>query len=637
MEYSFHYAPTVVLREYRLMKTIDLTLSQALVRYLCAQYTEIDGERVPLFAGVWAIFGHGNVPALGEALAAVRDTLPTYRGQNEQGMVHAATAYAKQMRRRRMMVCTSSIGPGASNMLTGAATAMVNRLPVLLLPADVFMHRAGSPILQELESGTDGTCSVNDCFRPVSAWFDRLVKPEQLMTSLPRAMAVLTDPETCGPVTLCLPQDVQAEAFAFPESFFADTIHRQPRIGADETSLATAVEWITGAQRPVVVAGGGVHYAGAVEVLRDWVSRRALPVVETSAGKGALRFDDPLNAGGVGVVGTSSANTLVAEADLLITVGTRLADFTTGSRSLIGNLRTRQININVAHLDVYKHGALAVRGDAQRVLKALDAAMGSYRAPESWPARLRECQAAWQQEAAAATRPPPAGSNTRPSDAQVTAVIDASANPDTDVLVVAAGSMPAEGMKLWRAGHSAAYHSEYGYSCMGYEIAGGVGVRLAHSGGEVYVVVGDGSYLMMNSDILTAVSLGLKLIIVVLDNRGFGCINRLQLACGGERFNNLLDDGTAIVADAPRVDFAAHAASLGAAAEHVAGLDELAAALERARSSRQTQCIVIDTNPHDSTGGGSWWQVGIPEVSDRDSVLEARCNWQERGRTEQPW
>ncbi len=619
------------------MKTIDLTMSQALVRHLSAQHTEIDGKRVPLFAGVWAIFGHGNVPALGEALAEVREQLPTYRGQNEQGMVHAASAYAKQMRRRRMMICTSSIGPGASNMLTGAATALVNRLPVLLLPGDVFMHRAGAPVLQEVESGSDGTLSVNDCFRPVSAWFDRLVKPEQILTSLPRALAVLTDPETCGPVTLCLPQDVQAEVFAYPESFFADTLHRLPRIGADEAVLAEAVRRIVSARRPVVVAGGGVHYAGAVESLREWVTRHGLPVVETSAGKGAVRFDDPLNAGGIGVVGASSANTLVQEADLVIAIGTRLADFTTGSRSVISNGRLAQININVAHIDAHKHGALAVRGDAKRVLAELGSAMGSYRSDARWPARLTELHRLWQRQVAEATRPAAEGSNLKPSDAQVTAVIDASADPDTDVLVVAAGSMPAEGMKLWRAGHPTAYHSEYGYSCMGYEIAGGVGVRLAHTGGEVYVVVGDGSYLMMNSDILTAASLGLKLIIVVLDNRGFGCINRLQLACGGERFNNLLDDGTAIVTDAPKVDFAAHAASLGAQAEHVANLSELEAALGRARTSDRTWCIVIDTNPHDSTGGGSWWQVGIPDVSQRTSVSDARASWQEPGRADQPW
>jgi len=629
----------------------ELTTAQALVRHLAVQRTQVDGPdgrpvEVPLFAGVWSIFGHGNVPALGEALAGVRDTLPTWRGQSEQGMVHAATAYAKQMRRRRMMACTSSVGPGATNMLTGAATAHVNRLPVLLLPGDVFARRAGAPVLQELERAEDASVNVNDCFRPVSAYFDRLLRPEQLLTSLPRAIETLTSPDACGPATLALPQDVQAERFAVPAWFLEPRLHRPVRLGADPAALLEAAAAIRAAERPVIVAGGGVHYAGAVSTLRSFATRLGVPVLETSAGKGALRHDDPLNGGGIGVVGASSANALVAESDLVIAVGTRLSDFTTGSRSVLGHLRTPQLNINVAALDAHKHGARALRGDARRTLEELDAALAGHRVDAAWATRLAELRGGWADTVAAAVGPTSSGADALPSDAQVTGRIVASCDPERDVLVVAAGSMPAEGMKIWRTNHDRGYHSEYGFSCMGYEIAGGVGVAMAEdelaarvsadaaSGarrGEIYVVVGDGSYLMLNSDLLTAVALGHKLVLVVLDNRGFGCINRLQGACGQAPFNNLLDDGTATARDGdyPKVDFAAHAAALGARAEHVSGLDELDAALARARASDVTSCLVIDTNARDSTGGGSWWQVGIPEVSGSDAVLAARRDWQE--------
>ena len=627
------------------MQRRELTTAQALVGHLAAQRTVVDdagGEplEVPLFAGVWSIFGHGNVPALGEALAGVRDVLPTWRGQSEQGMVHAASAYAKQMRRRRVMACTSSVGPGATNMLTGAATAHVNRLPVLLLPGDVFARRAGAPVLQELERAEDATVNVNDCFRPVSAYFDRLLRPEQILTSLPRAIETLVSPDACGPATIALPQDVQAERFACPEWFLEPRLHVPARLGADPAALAAAAEAIRAAKRPVVVAGGGVHYAEAVGALRAFVARLGIPVVETSAGKGALRHDDPLNGGGVGVVGASSANAVVAESDLIVAVGTRLSDFTTGSRSVLGNARVPQINLNVAALDAHKHGARALRGDARRTLEELDAALAEHRVDAAWAARLAELRDAWHGLVAEAVAPPAGGANARPSDAQVTDRIVAAADPERDVLVVAAGSMPAEGMKLWPANHERGYHSEYGFSCMGYEIAGGVGVAMAEdeiagragtARGEVHVVVGDGSYLMLNSDVLTAVALERKLILVVLDNRGFGCINRLQAACGQTPFNNLLDDGTATGASGeyPKVDFAAHAAALGAVAEHVDGLDALDAALARARASDRTCCIVVDTNPVDSTGGGSWWQVGIPEVSASADVLAARRDWQD--------
>ncbi|PID63996.1 MAG: 3D-(3,5/4)-trihydroxycyclohexane-1,2-dione acylhydrolase (decyclizing) [Gammaproteobacteria bacterium] len=617
------------------MSTRKLTLAQAMVQHMAAQFAVVDGERLPLFGGVWSIFGHGNVPALGEALYAVRDILPTYRGQNEQGMVHAATAFAKHNRRRRIMACTTSVGPGATNMVTGAATAFVNRLPVLLLPGDVFMHRASAPVLQEVEYPLDASISANDCFKPVSAYWDRLVKPEQIITSLPRAIETMLGADTAGPATLCLPQDVQAEAYDFPERFFAPVEHHLGRLGADMRELDCAADTIRKAKRPLIVAGGGVHYSEACDTLASFAARFGMPVVETSAGKGALAHDDPLNGGAIGVVGVHTANALAAEADLVIGIGTRFSDFTTGSRTVISNGRTPQLSINVAQLDAHKHESQAIRGDAGRSLDELAERLGDYHSDTDWTGRVVEHNGRWQAIVAAAVAT--SAARNRPSDAQVTQVLNEVANAAEDVLLVAAGSMPAEGAKLWQAGHTRGYHSEYGYSCMGYEIAGGLGVRLAQPEGEIYVVVGDGSYLMLNSDIVTAVAMGLKLTIVVLDNRGFGCINRLQNGCGGAPFNNLWDDGTYAEGNWPRVDFAAHAASMGAVATHVENLEDLKSALLAARDSDRTHCIVIDTNAVDSTGGGAWWQVGIPEVSERREVTAAKSDWQDAGSEKQAY
>ena len=616
------------------MSTTRLTLAQAMVRFLCAQKTIVDGEKVGLFAGVWAIFGHGNVPALGEALHQVKDELPTYRGQNEQGMVHAASGYAKQMRRKRMMICSSSVGPGASNMLTGVATAYVNRLPVLLLPGDTFMHRASAPVLQEVERPDDATENVNDCFKPISAYFDRFSKPEQLITSLPRAISVLTDPELCGPVTLCVPQDVQAEAFDFPDSFFDEVVHTLRRPGADVDQLASVAKMISNAKNPVAIAGGGVHYSDAVDTFRSFVEAHNIPVAETSAGKGALPYSHPLNSGGIGVVGSSAANEMVAGSDLIIAVGTRLSDFTTGSRTVVSNTRVPQININVAHLDAYKHSAVGLRSDARRALEELQPLLKDWQSSDAHIKNLKQAKAKWQGMIDEAIKPP---GNQLPSDAQVTEVINQAADLSKDVLVVAAGSMPAEGMKLWKGEHSKGYHSEYGFSCMGYEIAGGIGAKMADPDAEVFVAVGDGTYLMMNSEIVSSVALKKKLIIIVLDNRGFGCINRLQNACGADPFNNLYDDGVLVEETIPQIDFAAHAAAMGAASESVNSLEDLAAALERAKKSDRTYCVAISTNAVDSTGGGSWWQVGIPEVSSKESVVKARAEWQEKGRGDQAY
>src|SRR3954471_14809943 len=597
--------------------TLRLTMAQALVRYLAAQRTECEGRIEPLFAGVWAIFGHGNVAAIGEALSGARDRLPTYRAHNEQAMAHAAIAFAKASRRRRMMACTPSIGPGATNMVTAAAVAHVNRLPVLLLPGDVFASRRPDPVLQQVEDFSDGTVSANDCFRPVSRYFDRITRPEQILTALPRALAVLTDPAECGPATLALCQDVQAEAFDYPERFFAERVWRLRRIRPDERELVDAAALVGRAKKPLIVAGGGVHYAEAAETLKRFAEAHDIPVAETQAGKGALPHEHPLNMGAIGVTGTSAANALGAEADVVLAVGTRLQDFTTGSWALFRNPETTIIGLNVQNFDAEKHGALPLVCDAQVGLERLSAALGGRRAPLVWGERAPSERARGRALAAAATA---ATNAALPSDAQVIGAVQRAGEP-SDIVVCAAGGLPGELHKLWQASEPGGYHLEYGYSCMGYEIAGGLGVKMARPEREVIVMVGDGSYLMMNSEIATSVMLGKKLTIVVLDNRGFGCIDRLQQVCGGVPFNNMFDSVDHIV-DPAGIDFVAHARSMGAAAEKVAGIAELEQALDRAKASPRTAVVVIDTDPVTITEeGGAWWDVAVPETSDR---LEAR-------------
>jgi len=606
----------------RRMNTIRLTMAQALVRYLAAQRTILANQETSLFGGVWAIFGHGNVAALGEALYGVRDTLPTFRAHNEQAMAHAAIAYAKTLRRRRMMACTTSIGPGATNMVTAATLAHVNRLPVLLLPGDVFASRRPDPVLQQVEDFADGTGSANDCFRPVSRYFDRLVRPEQLLNALPRALSVLTDPALCGPVTLALCQDAQAEAFDYPESFFARRLWLPRRPKPDGRELEHAVAVLRTAHRPLIIVGGGVLYADADATLARFAETHRIPFAETQAGKGALPHDHPLNLGAIGVTGTSAANAMAAEADIVLAVGTRLQDFTTGSWTLFRNRMRRLIALNVHPFDAAKHHALPLVADADEGLAALSAALGGYRAPEAWTCRVPELLATWRRDAAAATAP---GNTPRPSDAQVIGAVQRMAPRDA-IVVCAAGGLPGELHKLWQA-QPGGYHLEYGFSCMGYEIAGGLGVKLAVPQREVFVLVGDGSYLMLNSEIATSVALGLKLIIVVLDNGGFGCISRLQQATGGAPFNNLAAD---IHRTAPNaVNFRAHAESLGAIAEKVPGIAELEAALVRARAARRTAVVVIETDPAVATAaGGHWWDVAVPEVSDRAEVRAARASYE---------
>ena len=605
------------------MKTIRLTMAQALVRHLAQQRVMEDGREVALFAGVWAIFGHGNVAGLGEALYQARTVLPTYRAHNEQGMALAAIAYAKAKRRRRMMACTTSIGPGATNMVTAAALAHVDRLPVLLLPGDVFANRRPDPVLQQIESFGDGTVSANDCFRPVSRFFDRITRPEQILTALPRALAVLTDSAECGPVTLSLCQDVQAEAFDFPESFFAARLWTPRRPEPDRHELAQAVQLLKQAKKPFIVSGGGVLYAEAEALLADFAKARGIPVGETQAGKSALAADHPMNMGAIGVTGSSAANALAEEADLVLAIGTRLQDFTTGSRALFKNPARRMIGLNVQPFDALKHDAVGLVADAQAGLKALDAALGPWTAPAAWRKAAGTLGRAWTASLAAATAPANRG---LPSDGQVIGAVQR-AGRGSDIVVGASGGLPGELHKLWQAGAPGGYHLEYGYSCMGYEIAGGLGVKLARPASEVIVMVGDGSYLMMNSEIATSVMMGQKLIIVVLDNRGFGCINRLQRATGGESFNNLLEH--AVHETLPAIDFAKHAEALGAIGRRVATTAELEAAIAQARKADRTSVIVVETDPYKTTeAGGHWWDVPVPEVSDRPKVRSARKNYQ---------
>ena len=602
------------------MAKLRLTAAQALVRFLAAQMSDIDGEVVPLFAGVWAIFGHGNVAGLGEALHGVRARLPTLRAHNEQAMAHAAIAYAKANNRRRMMACTTSIGPGATNMVTAAALAHVNRLPVLLLPGDVFVNRRPDPVLQQIESFGDPTISANDCFRPVSRYWDRITRAEQLLHSLPAALSVLTDSADCGPATLAFPQDVQTEAYDWPEAFFAPRIHRLRRPSPDEAELAAAIAALRASQRPLIIAGGGVHYSGACDALAAWAERCGIPVAETQAGKGALAWNHPMSVGAIGVTGTGAANALAADADLILAIGTRLGDFTSGSRALFGAAPARIVGLNAARFDGVKHGALPLIADAYRGIEMLGGELASWRAPRAWTVRARTSMARWNREADRFTQPPAKGRNVKPTDAQVLGAVNAIVGP-RDVVVCAAGGLPGEMHKLWRAQGPGTYHAEYGYSCMGYEIAGGLGVKLASPQREVFVMVGDGSYLMMNSEIATSIMLGQKLIIVLLDNRGFGCINRLQQATGSAPFNNMLDG----CGDPPNVDFVAHARSLGAQAEKAGNIAELTAALQRARKAKRTSVVVIDTDPILSTGaGGTWWDVAVPEVSARAEVRRAR-------------
>ena len=604
------------------MATLRLTMAQALVRWMTAQRIEqFDGGAEPAFAGVWAIFGHGNVAGLGEALYGAKDALPTFRGHNEQGMTHSAIAYAKQKQRRRMMAVTTSIGPGAANLVTAAALGHVNRLPVLLLPGDVFANRRPDPVLQQVESFADGLVSVNDCLRPVSRYFDRIGRPEQLLQALPKAMSVLTDPGECGPVTLALCQDVQAEAWDFPASFFDERVWHIRRIEPDADELARAVEKLSAAKRPLIIAGGGVRYAGASRDLSDFAEKTGVPVALTQAGKSALVDGAEMNVGSLGVTGSSAANDLAQKADLVLAIGSRLQDFTTGSNGLI---KGQVVSINVQPHDLAKHNATPLMADAKKAIRAIAQAMGGYATADAYRKEIAALKAEWTKARDAVTKAP-ADTNALPSDSQVIGAVNRVATPET-IAIGAAGSMPGELHKLWHVGTVDGYHMEYGFSCMGYEVAAGIGVDMAAPERPNVVFAGDGSYLMLNAELATAVMMGTNMTLILTDNRGFGCINRLQAATGGAAFNNLFSDS--VHETLPEIDFVAHAAAMGARAAKAESIAELEQMAGEAIRRKGVDVIVIDTDPGPSTeAGGTWWDVAVPEVSDRKEVTAAFQNY----------
>lgn len=609
-------------------------MAQALVKHLAALRMEVehlDGRSSvePYCGGVFTIFGHGNVAGLGEALVAERDTLATYRAHNEQTMAHAAIAFAKAQFRQRIMAVSTSIGPGATNMVTAAAVAHVNRLPVLLLPGDVFATRRPDPVLQQIESFGQGDVSASDCFRPVTRYFDRLTRPEHILTALPRAIQMMTDPANCGPACLSLPQDVQAMAFDCPEDFLNPGVLRFRRPPADERELADAIALLRGAKRPLIVAGGGVLYSQAWAALRAFVDAHGVPVVESHGGKSSLPWDHPLNLGAIGVDGVSWANEMAREADVVFAVGTRLQDFTTGSHALFP--QAKLLSLNVQPYDAGKWRGQALVADARLGLGQLEAGLKDWAADAGWTAR------AIQQAAAANARITELTTNVPkdmlPYDAEVIGAVRDSAlelgldSGTKDVALCAAGTLPAELHKLWRASLPGNYHMEYGYSCMGYEVAGGLGVKMARPEQESIVLVGDGSYMMANSELATSLLLGQKMIVVILDNRGYGCIERLQIKTGSPGFNNMLDDCVPEGGERSNIDFAMHARAMGADAVHVKDIAELKSAMVKARQAKRTQVIVIDTTHHRITDGGCWWEVAVPEVSVRPEVNEAHANY----------
>jgi 3D-(3,5/4)-trihydroxycyclohexane-1,2-dione acylhydrolase (decyclizing) len=606
---------------------MQLTTAQAIVKYLIAQRTVVDGQEVPLFPGVYAIFGHGNVTCLGHALEEARDELPTWRGQNEQGMALAAIGYAKAARGRQIMVATSSIGPGALNMVTAAGVAHANRLPVLLISGDTFQSRIPDPVLQQVEHFGDPTVTVNDAFKPVTRYWDRITRPEQVLHSLPHAVATMLDPATRGPAFLALPQDVQAESFDFPDRFFDTVVHEIARPRPDSRQVRRAAELIRTARKPLVICGGGVHYSGAEAELQEFAEAHRIPVVETVAGKASLLASHPLNAGPVGVTGCESANALAAEADVVIAVGSRLQDFTTGSWTAFDD-SARFVGINAAGFDAIKHSSVPVVGDAREALADLTPLLADWAAPEEWAdraAHATEGYHAYIDKIAAPTDAGSPGSSELPTYAQVVGAIDRLALP-TDYALTAAGGFPGELNNGWRAKGLDSFDCEYGFSCMGYEISGGWGAKMALPDREVIVFVGDGSYLMMNSDLYSTVLAGHKIITIVCDNGGFAVIHRLQTNQGGAGYNNLLTDTRN--AGVVHVDFAAHARAMGCEAETVSTIAELEEAFGRARASERSYVIAMRTSDHDWTEGGVFWEVGVPEVSNRPSVLDAKAEMQ---------
>jgi 3D-(3,5/4)-trihydroxycyclohexane-1,2-dione acylhydrolase (decyclizing) len=612
--------------------TTRLTVAQAVISFLKNQYSERDGKQHRLFEGCLGIFGHGNVAGIGQALE--QDSgLPYYLFRNEQAMVHTAAAFAKTSNRLRTLACTASIGPGATNMMTGAAVATVNRLPVLLLPGDIFARRNVAPVLQQLESPATQDISVNDCFKPVSRYWDRIERPEQILTSLPAALRVLTSPAETGAVVLALPQDVQAEAFDYPTQFFEKRIWTIPRPRCDRDLLAQAAQWIPSARQPLIVSGGGVLYSGASDALAEFASRTGIPVVETQAGKGSLLYNHPQALGAMGVTGTPGANVLAREADLIIGIGTRYSDFTTASQTAFQNPAVRFINVNICEFDAGKQAALPLVGDAQVTLQELAGALEGVRVEAPYSARVQSVREAWEKEVNRIYNlnwGPPV------SQGEVIGIVNEISEP-RDVVVCAAGSLPGDLHKLWRTRDPKGYHVEYGYSCMGYEIAGGLGVKMAAPDREVYVMVGDGSYLMMAQEIVTSLQEGCKINIVVVDNHGFSSIGGLTRACGNRGMGTeyrYRKNGELEGAPIP-VDFVANAKSLGAEAVRAHTREDLRKALLEAKKNSKTSVVVIETDYAQRVPGyESWWDVAIAEVSEVESVRAARAKYVEAKKRE---
>ena len=602
------------------MNTVRITCAEAIVRYLIAQRIDIDGVEVPLFPGVLGIFGHGNVTSLGHSLEQHRDELPVYRGQNEQGMGLAAAAFAKASRRRQILICTSSVGPGATNMVTAAGVAMANRLPVLFISGDTFHSRIPDPVLQQVEHFSSPSTTVNDAFRPVVRYWDRITDPAQVLSSLPHLVGVMLDPAECGPAFLGLPQDVAAQAYDYPVEFFEQRVRTIPRSRPDERDLATAAHLIRGSERPVIIAGGGVHYSLAEDMLADVAERHGIPVVETVAGKSSLLASHPSYAGPLGVTGAAAANEVVSNADLVIAVGTRLQDFTTGSWTVFDD-STPFVSINAARFDALKHGAHAVVGDARETLDEISALLDDWRVSAEWTSHVERCQ----RDLRTFIEGRIADDGALPlSYAQVVGAVHKAA-ADEDYVLTAAGGLPGELNINWLSKGIATFDCEYGFSCMSYEISGAWGAAMARPDVQTFALVGDGSYLMMNSDIYASILSGHKFILVVCDNAGFAVIERLQVGQGGNSYNNMLRDSTGPGSDV-RVDFRAHAAAMGAHSAEVSTLDELSVALSEARDHDRTSVIVVKVRESDWTEGGAFWQVGVPETSDLESVRSARAS-----------
>ena len=622
------------------MGTVRLTMAQALVRFLANQYVERDGMEQRFFAGCFGIFGHGNVAGVGQALQQYADAMPYYQARNEQAMVHAASAYARQKNRLQTLACTSSIGPGATNMVTGAALATINRLPVLLLPGDIFASRGPDPVLQQLEAAHDGTLSVNDCFRPVSRYFDRIVRPEQIMPAAIAAMRVLTNQAETGAVTLALPQDVQAEACDYPEEFFDKRVWRVGRPVPEAEVIEDAAVLVRGAARPMIVSGGGTIYSEATEALKRFAERTGIPVAETQAGKGSMPYDHPLALGAVGATGTFAANRAAREADLVIGVGSRWSDFTTASKTAFQNPNVRFVNINVADFDAHKHAGLALVGDARATLEALEGALGGFEVGAEYREQSRRASADWDREV---ERLYALDHGPLPAQSEVIGAVNSFSGPE-DVVVCAAGSMPGDLHKLWRTRDPKGYHVEYGYSTMGYEIAGGLGIKMAAPEREVYVMCGDGSYLMMNSEIVTSIQEGHKLTVVLVDNSGFSSIGALSRSVGSQGFGthyryrkngSIGLDSEEEPGEVLPVDLATNAESLGAHVLRTTSVDELRDALEEARTADRTVVIHIPVDRYEGVPDyESFWDVPVAEVSEMESVVAAREEYAQNRRAE---